>query len=60
MLDTPQQPLAPQNQDGDGIIVTREMRDAGADVIERLRGVVSSYAIAEYVYIAMEHIARAK
>ena len=35
------------------IIVTREMREAGASVIEELRDVVSASGLAEAVYTAM-------
>lgn len=38
------------------IIVFCKFRDAGSDVIQRLRGVVYSYYLAEAVYIAMRRI----
>jgi len=34
-------------------IVTREMREAGASVVEQLSGVVSPSGLAEAIYIAM-------
>lgn len=33
--------------------VSNKMKEAGAEVIERLRDVISSYALAEEVYNAM-------
>ena len=36
-----------------GIEVTKKMREAGAEVLGRLSGVVSSEYLAEAVYIAM-------
>ena len=39
----------------DEIGITREMTDAGADLISELYGVVSASYLAERVYIAMVH-----
>jgi len=46
---------APQGAGAPEALVTREMRDAGAAVIEELKDVVSASGLAEAVYIAMVH-----
>ena len=42
------------------IAVSREMREAGASVIEDLKNVISASSLAEEVYKAMAQIAAAK
>jgi hypothetical protein len=42
------------------VTITREMREAGAAVIEDLKEVISASALAEEVYIAMAQKAPAK
>ena len=46
-------PTPESDRAANGLDVTSDMRQAGADVIEELRAVVSSDFLAERVYVAM-------